>query len=373
LAQTGEIELHLVTESPAIRESQTIEHEGFQVHVLKGGIPFIHRGFPPWLPLNVLTRFYFEIRRICKRVRAIQPAIVHAHGTEGAYGLAGAATGLPCLVSMQGIVNKIYPYQPCLRFWLVRRYETAVVRRLQYFTCRTEFDTGFVRAHNPQARIFQIHEAIRPIFFQRQWQPRAEDTVLYVGSLETRKGLPMLLEAFRELTQRRPTARLTVIGGGNRTPHERRCREWGLREQVRFLGFQSAEEIAAEHCRAQVFVLPSENENSPNALAEAMVTGLPVIATAVGGVPSLVENGQTGFLIPPRDPQALCQAMLRLLGDIALRERLSVNARRVARERHDPSRVAAQTLAAYHEVLAATARNREERWPPDLKPGASLW
>lgn len=351
LAQREEIELHLLTETPVARGDQTLLHQGICFHVLQGGIPFIHRGFPPFLPLNVLAGFRLEIARYRRRLCLIQPDLVHAHGTEGPHALTALAFGKPCLNSIQGIIAEYYKTNPNFRFRVVRRYEQDAIRRGRYFTCRTAFDTGFVQSLNPKAKIFQIHEAMNPVFFQHDWQVRDEETILYVGSLEERKGLGVLLEALRIVHQIRPRVRLTVIGGGDHVGYEQRCREWGIDRQVRFLGFQPAERIAAEHLAAQVFVLPSENENSPNALAEAMVTGMPVIATAVGGIPSMVEDGRTGLLIPPRQPQALSQAICGLLDDVARREQLGSAARQIARQRHEPARVAEQTLNAYREIL----------------------
>jgi glycosyltransferase involved in cell wall biosynthesis len=241
---------------------------------------------------------------------------------------------------------------------MVRHYEQDCVRRAGYFTCRTSFDTGFVRSVNPNARIFTIHEAMNPVYFQNEWRARDEDQLLYVGSLEARKGLDVLLEALKLVVQTKPKAMLTVIGGGNQDPYRQLCERLQITGNVQFLSFQSAEQIAKRHLKSQMFVLPSGNENSPNTLAEAMVSGLPVIATAVGGIPSMVEHGQTGWLVPPRNPTEMANAILQLLKDPALRARLGQAARQQARDRHLPERVAAQTVEAYQEILKLEASGR---------------
>jgi glycosyltransferase involved in cell wall biosynthesis len=97
--------------------------------------------------------------------------------------------------------------------------------------------------------------------------------------------------------------------------------------------------------------LPSANENSPNTLAEAMVSGLPVIATSVGGIPSMVEHGKTGWLVPPHNPPDLANAILDLLNNPEKRTRLGQAARQRARDRHLPEHVATQTMDAYREIL----------------------
>jgi glycosyltransferase involved in cell wall biosynthesis len=351
LAERSDVELHLVTESSRVSSTQRTQKGRIAFHVVKTGIPFLNRSFPPWLPLDTLTGFQANVVRLLKEVQAIEPDIVHAHGTEAAYALTAIQTRLPCLISIQGIITEYFKTDPCLRSRIVRHYEQDCVRRAKYFACRTSFDTGFIRSVNPDARIFTIHEAMNPIYFQNEWRVRDEDQLLYVGSLEARKGLDILLEALKLVVQTKPKAMLTVIGGGNQTPYRQLCERLQITGNVQFLGFQSAEQIAKRHLKSQMFVLPSGNENSPNTLAEAMVSGLPVIATAVGGIPSMVQHGQSGWLIPPRNSAELANAILELLNDPGQRARLGQAARQRARDRHLPEHVAAQTVEAYQEIL----------------------
>jgi glycosyltransferase involved in cell wall biosynthesis len=355
LADRSDVELHLVTESTRVSSTQRAQKGRIAFHAVKTGIPFLNRGFPPWLPLDILSGFRASIAGLLKEIQAIEPDIVHAHGTEAAYALTAARTRLPYLISIQGIVTEYFKTDPCLRSRIVRHYEQDCVRHAKYFTCRTNFDTGFVRSVNPNARIFTIHEAMNPVYFQNEWRVREEDRLLYVGSLESRKGLSVLLEALKLVAQTKPKTMLTVIGGGNLTPYRQLCERLQITGRVQFLGFQSAEQIARYHLESQIFVLPSGNENSPNTLAEAMVSGMPVIATAVGGIPSMVEHGQSGWLVPPRNPAELANAILQLLNDPGQRARLAQGARQRARDRHLPERVAAQTAQAYQEILELEA------------------
>jgi glycosyltransferase involved in cell wall biosynthesis len=303
--------------------------------------------------LDVLSGFRYNVKRQVKEIGRIKPDLVHAHGTERAYAMAGVASGLPCLVSIQGIVTELYEADPTFGSSVIRHWEQQVVRKTKYFTCRTNFDTGFVHAFNPQARVFTIHEAMNPVFFENAWAVCDSPRVLFVGSLEKPKGLADLLKAMPSVKTRLPDAHLDVIGGGGAYLQELRaiCSRLGVEPAVTFWGQRTAEQIAGHHRQAQVFVLSSHNENSPNTLAEAMVSGMPVIATNVGGIPSMVTDGETGLLVPPRDPTKLAEAILRLLEHPAERARLGKNARQVARERHQPGCVAAQTVAAYGEIL----------------------
>jgi glycosyltransferase involved in cell wall biosynthesis len=349
------VELHLLTESRLVDHSQTLIDRKIVYHIQKSGVPFFHRDVLSCLHLDVLTRFAANVHRLVRELWRIQPALVHAHGTEAAYALAALRSGFPCLISIQGIISEFLKTDSCLRFRLIRRLEQDAVRRCKYFTCRTSFDTGFVRSINPNARVFTIHEAINPVYFQNEWQVQDADRLLYVGSLERRKGLDVLLEALKLIVQERPRVTLRVVGGGDLIRYRETCARLQITGNVELLGFQSAEQIAKHHLESQVFVLPSKNENSPNSLAEAMVSGLPVIATAVGGVPSMVQDGKTGLLVPSGDSVQLAKAILQLLGHKEERSRLATNARLVARHRHLPDRVASQTLEAYNEVVSFEA------------------
>jgi glycosyltransferase involved in cell wall biosynthesis len=358
LAVHPDIDLHIVIESTRAPSDQVTQRDGITFHVVKSGLPIIHRGFPPYFPVDILTRFASTVAKLLRKVHELKPDLVHAHGTEGPYALAGVRSRVPCLISIQGVISEYFKTNPDFRFRIVRHYEQSTVRQGRFFTCRTDFDTGFVRSQNPQARIFTIHEAMNPLYFDNEWRVTPSETILFVGSPEPRKGLPILLEALALVRQRWPRFVLNVVGKGPPEAELRltqQCAALGIADNVTFHGFRPAEEIAKLHLQSQVFALPSQNENSPNALAEAMVSGMPVIATRVGGIASLVEDGQTGLLVPWGDAKALAGKIEWLLAHPEERERLGQNARRVARQRHAPQTVAAETVQAYKEILATHA------------------
>jgi glycosyltransferase involved in cell wall biosynthesis len=107
-----------------------------------------------------------------------------------------------------------------------------------------------------------------------------------------------------------------------------------------------------------VFVLPSLIENSPNSVAEAMCAGLPVVATNVGGIPSMVDDGVTGILVPPRDVGALSSAVIRLLEDRPLRQKIGAAAKERGRRLHAPGVVAQQSVETYREILELEQQRR---------------
>nr|GFC01805.1 hypothetical protein [Tanacetum cinerariifolium] len=123
----------------------------------------------------------------------------------------------------------------------------------------------------------------------------------------------------------------------------------GLSRECR--GLLPASELAALFGESLCLLHPSYVDNSPNSVCEAQVAGLPVVATDVGGVRSLIEDEATGLLCT-RSPATIARQALRLYQDPALRERLAVQATAVARQRHDPTVIVARTLATYQAVLA---------------------
>lgn len=359
LAKRGDVELHLITESSRVARDQSIEKFGIHFHVLKSSLPIVNRGWPGWIPGDALSGFALEKQRMIRAIRRIRPDVVHAHGTEAAYGAAGVRCGLPCVISIQGIITEYSRYEPLLRYRLVSRHELDQVRRCRFFTCRTHWDTGFVKRVNPEARIFHIEEAMSPVFFAGEWQAADEPTVLYVGGLEERKGVHFLLEAIALVKMAIPNVKLTVVGGGDdalRRRCDQLCESLGITKNVTFAGIKSATEIAALHRIHQVFVLASRIENSPNTVAEAMVTGMPVIATNVGGLASMIEDGSTGWLVEYGSVNGLAERIAHLLKNRSERERLGAAARKVGREKHWPETVAEKTVSAYHEIVQAAGR-----------------
>jgi glycosyltransferase involved in cell wall biosynthesis len=354
LAATEDIDLHILVESTLVASNQVARLDGITFHVVKSSLPIVNRGFPPYFPVDVLTGFAPVVHKLLRELRELQPDLVHAHGTEGPYALAGIRSRIPCLISIQGVISEIFKTNPNFRFRVVRHYEQSAVRRGRFFACRTEFDSGFVRSQNPQARIFKIHEAMNPVFFGNDWTVGQSETIVFVGSFVEHKGFLLLLEALARVKQRRPRIMLLAIGRDtpeSRAQLQQTCDRMGIGTNVTFCGFQPATAIATYHLQSQIFVLPSKNENSPNALCEAMVSGMPVVATRVGGIPSLVDDRQTGLLVPWGDPQALADKIEWLLAHPEERERLGNNARRVARARHAPETVALEAIQAYKEIL----------------------
>ncbi|HHL22048.1 MAG TPA: colanic acid biosynthesis glycosyltransferase WcaL, partial [Aliiroseovarius sp.] len=169
---------------------------------------------------------------------------------------------------------------------------------------------------------------------------------VFVGRLAAVKGLRVLLKAFEQARKTEPGLRLTLVGDGpDRAFLEEAARPLG--DAVHFAGYQSQSAVAGILATADALVLPSFAEGVPVVLMEAMASGKPVIATRVAGVPELVENGVSGFLVAPGNPDELAEKLILLGADPALRARMGDAGRRKVREEFDVRTEAARLRSLF--------------------------
>ncbi len=173
-----------------------------------------------------------------------------------------------------------------------------------------------------------------------------------VARLVPVKAHEVFLEAVRTIGGALPELRALVIGDGQRRAElERLVADLRLSERVMFLGWRR--DLPRVYADLDVVALASRNEGSPVALIEALAAARPVVATAVGGVPEVVVDGETGLTVPPSDAAALAEAMLTLLRDRPLADRLARAGRRHVYPRYDSSRLLDDMRTLYRRELAA--------------------
>jgi glycosyltransferase involved in cell wall biosynthesis len=170
-----------------------------------------------------------------------------------------------------------------------------------------------------------------------------------VAALTGHKDHATLVEAMALLRPRVPEARLVIAGEGELRPAlEALVRDRGLGDRVAFAGFRH--DLDRLLPAFSVFCLSSRLEGLGTSLLDAMAFGLPVVATAAGGIPEAVEDGVTGRVVPPRDPAALAAALADVLGDEGRRRAFGAAGRRRFLERFTADHMVAQTLAVLEEV-----------------------
>jgi len=180
--------------------------------------------------------------------------------------------------------------------------------------------------------------------------PESSPVIGLVGRLDHwGKGHKELFEAMASLKERHPVHAL-IVGGGRRIDEIRAlAASLGLAGEVHFLG--PRRDVPDLLTAMDIFVLPSYSEGVSLALLEAMAAGLPVIATAVGGTPEVVTDGENGLLIPPRDAEALARALERLMGAPDFAKKLGQNARKHVREHYSLERLGREINAIYEELV----------------------
>lgn len=270
----------------------------------------------PWALPPMLLSMLRAVRRAARTAD-----VVHAHWLPA--GAVASLAGKPLVVTMHGTDMELARRAP--------RLAGAALRRASVVVCVSRALADDARRLGAQdVRVIPNGVELPAATDAAEADP---PEVLFAGRLSPEKGIEELAAAADGLN-------LVVAGDGPLRP---------LLPQAR--GFVPPAELAQLYDRAAVVVVPSRRDGFPVACAEAMAHGRPVVASAVGGLPDMVVDGETGLLVPPRDPAALRAAVDRLLADAALRARLGRAARERIAELCDWDRVVDATLAAYADAL----------------------
>jgi glycosyltransferase involved in cell wall biosynthesis len=168
--------------------------------------------------------------------------------------------------------------------------------------------------------------------------------LLYVGRLTYQKGVDVFIQALQRLDSR-IQFEVELVGDGNaRRPLERMVQKSGLLERLHFTGWLDRTEIPQRYQQADIFVLPSRDEGMSNVILEAMASGLPVIATSLGGNTELVRHGENGLLVKPDDSEQLADALLELINKVELRQRMGSSGRALVERGYSWRQTAEQYL-----------------------------
>jgi D-inositol-3-phosphate glycosyltransferase len=190
-----------------------------------------------------------------------------------------------------------------------------------------------------------------------------EKVLLYVGRIEPLKGIDVLIEAIAMMCQRGVRVCLSVIGGDPDSGPEALDtemvrlqalrQEYGLQDLVAFLGRRAQDTLPYYYSAAEAVVVPSHYESFGMVALEAMACGTPVVASQVGGLAFLIQDGVTGFTVPVDDPRALADRLIEIVQDSSLRKRMSQAAASFARD-YAWEKIAARLVRLYQEVVGVT-------------------
>ncbi len=330
---------------------------------------------------------------------AFAPDILHAEGSEMAYtrrflkSWRGAK-----LLSLQGVINgyrnyelgrlpllgMLNPLRPktaltavalmanlVLRFLPRLRAERDTIRLADHIMGRTNWDRAQAWSINPRAAYHHCSRILRAAFYTAGWRASEHEPYsIFVGNAASpRKGTHVVIEAVRLLGRSFPRVKLYVAGespdalpGSSAKRHigypayvTGLIRRYGLQDRVVFTGLLGEVEMVRRMEASHVFVLSSMIENSPNTLGEAMMVGVPSVASFSGGVPSMARDEAEVLMYRADDPAMLAMQIKRLFDDPILCERLSAAARKRALHTHDPETNVAALVEAYGRIMSEEA------------------
>ncbi len=297
-----------------------------------------------------------SIPRVERLLRQVQPDVVNTHAAH--YTVAALRSGFPTVFTIHGVMHReAQVYTSTLfdraRLLLERWLDGYAVRHVHDVVAISPYVLDEYRGRS-SARFHRIDNPLAPEFFAiPNLEKATEYRLLYAGTIDERKNVLDLLRALAIVRQQIPGVRLRVAGRTTSLPYEQKVRsfvaEEGLAPNVEFLGLLDKEQLLQEYAQCSVVVLASRQETMPMAVMEAMAAGKPVVATRVGGVSELVEDGDSGYTVALGDVEGLAHHILELLDSVALRTRLGQRARQLA-GRFQLETVAAQYRQLYYQV-----------------------
>ncbi|RLB03697.1 MAG: hypothetical protein DRG83_06440 [Deltaproteobacteria bacterium] len=292
-------------------------------------------------------RFLWEL---CKVIRDNRVNLIHSHfSISHIYGwLASKIFHVPQIATIHGFISnsetRVFP------FILKHTNQTITVADDLKKKLSASFSIGNIRT------IYNGVETKEDQLIDRQQAKnrlglRSKDLVVgSVGTLRKVKAYEFLIEAIAKVKRMFPQVKLLLVGDGPQRPLlQKKAQELQLENTVIFLGYRK--DIPQILSSLDVYVCSSLREGTSIAILEAMAASKPVVATNVGGNPEVVENGKTGLLVPPRNPQKIAEAIVSLLNDEDRRIRMGEAGLRRVKERFSISKMLREYEEVYHEVL----------------------
>lgn len=343
------------------------------------------------LPVSWFNKEAVAQKYLKKVLELVNPDILHIEGTEMAF-----ASDLfllnkgKSIISIQGLIEGISYYEMAdlslsknlrfnsfrgfiilcivhlnfqLRFKRRLKKELVLLTKGKYFLGRTLWDRAHVKAHNPLCIYFDCPRIISNEFYKKNWKLsilKKDVYSVFIGNCSTpRKGLHIAIKALEVLVMSYPNINFRIAGHAPKNNGNIRYLDFinimidkkNLRNSIEFTGPLERIGMAQELEKCDLYLLPSLIENSPNTLAEAMIVGVPIVAAAAGGIPSMIRDEQEGLLYRPEDYQMAALQISRLLKDQEFASRLGKSAQTRALKRHDNKKIVDNMILTYGTVL----------------------
>lgn len=329
---------------------------------------------------NTLDKIDSKIVDKClKVIDDFNPDIIHVFGSEGPFGLIAKHTTKPIILHIQGILQPIFnAFLPPMMSWndyylsdfnplhyikrvsQIKRWkhncirEREILQHISLYCGRTEWDNTLSGQMSPGRHYFHVGEILRDSFYHPASHhfPSKLTLVSTISDIPF-KGMDVILKTAKILCEQyKADFDWLVYGISDAKPFERltniRCKDVG----VKLCGVVDEATLCESLLNATAFLSLSYIDNSPNSLCEAQILGCPVIATYVGGKPSLISHKDNGFLVPANSPYVTAQLIMQLYGSKSLSSAISIAGKETATERHDKNKILKQLLETYHYVAS---------------------
>lgn len=340
----------------------------------------------------------YQIESCREAILRFQPDLIHIHGTEHSLAMAVCMAnngGVKTLANIQGLAGPYTRYADGgLSVWdkLINitpldfyrgtfllnakrsfRHRTVcenyVIKHITDIVGRTQWDHDHVVTVNPDIRYHFMNETLRDSFYEEplwNYDRCNRHTIFVSNSGAPLKGAHQVVKALPIILRQYPDTVVNFCGSsvmnndlrsilrfqGYHLYLRRLVKKLGVQQHVNFLGALSEQQMKQAFLDANVYVMPSSIENSPNSLCEAQILGVPVVASYCGGTPTLLEEGKTGYLYRYEEVEMLAQTVMRLFGqrDFKL---LSRSEKDLAYKRHDRTTNAARLVEIYSNIISS--------------------
>jgi glycosyltransferase involved in cell wall biosynthesis len=330
------------------------ERYGFDRYTCLQKNHFMIHAIPSRVPRSrLLSYLFFDSAAALRHASGTRFDLIHFQNDA----LWAARTSLPSVLTMHGVNERDVlfrgpPLTRSLRAWANGIFHRRMRRRVRNIIAISPY-VRRVLPLSARQRVWDIDNPVADSFFEVVREP-VVGRVLFAGRISPLKNVAGLIAAFALVTKDNPGCELRLAGAEDDLAYATRCRELavqlGVTQRVLFLGPVSIKEMEMELARASFLALFSFQENAPLVISEAMAAGVPVVASNVGGVPWLVDDGTTGYLVDPTLPGDIARG-LRLGLDAENLGEMSVRAKAVAERRFRACGVAQKTAAVYRQIL----------------------
>jgi len=325
-----------------------------------------------------------EVMKLLQVIEEVKPDIIHVHGTEENFGLIQQYTKIPVVISLQGILlpysEKFFvgiPFSaayfheglmPKLKYnSILLAYnrmkkcatrESEILSQARFVLGRTDWDKRVNSVLAPNSQYFIGNEILRPQFYERLWDKKHfENEIQLVTTMSggLYKGLETLIKTAKILNDHKGfNFKWTIIGQTESSALVKIIKGWlkidFKSNNIHFVGGKSESELVNILLMSDIYIQVSHIENSPNSVGEAMLIGMPIIASFAGGTDSMVENRKEGLLVQDGDCYSLAGAILELARDFPLAAELAISANKRAKERHNKIVIENELFALYEQI-----------------------